>query len=788
MASLDDDFDKEFDLDSDFDSEDDLGIVPQDQFGENAPLSPEETLAIQQEAQRKFDEHQSKTQPLDAFFKHALPSATLGATDIIGGAAGAAGHAVGSLQETGELPSKQELLDTYYEAKGFTQEERDKALEDQPAASVAGMIGGGFATPIPGAALAKGAGKAAQFGAKVLPSMKGMEKAAKMDKLAKLMKSRGKLDEYTKLKKAQLGILAKESAKEGAKVGTAIGLTQGDAKLLEGEVAKTGEQALIGGAIGASASSLFSVGSKVTSDFISDFPIIKEMKSAFSRGMEGKGLGDEEVTNEIVKTANRFNKEFESRLKKHGAAIGEAKKMADDLGLTIDTKESLDKLSSVVNEIDSPTKKKQIKRVLAEIYDYIDDGAEQLKLQDKIEKQILKKRVANQSVGETARLKQQKKALKDAIEQGDVPVETKLSKSNIEEVIPGESGPSTIATRKDTILKDGVPVEKISTEDATPFLPTKPAQMVDIESGRPIVAYKDQGTGKISSVVGDAIDKIDSKDMTVKQADRLKNLLQDFSNLKTEGSDQLTSEVKQAITKASQSIGDQIKDASSKASPMVKLDSTKYSKLKSAMKELKMVLPKNTKMSMENRERFMQDKLHKFIVSPDTTMELKQIGNVVDDLAKVDQKLALEFSDEVQRLREVYQSQQRVSSDINSVQLKSIAGSVLSLANRASNILGQGVSAPFRAASSISKAVGTTLATRTTEIVKASPAQVQGLVSKIQSGGNKAHKMYLGPLQNALKSNPRTKQAIMFGLSQQAPFRDMVNEYSETEQEPDKKE
>ena len=775
---------KEFDnIDDSFldSNEEDLSFLDDDSgikedLAPAADLSPEEQESMRIAAQEQFDLENAETGKLDAFAQHAAPSATLGASDVLGGAAGAAGHLVGGLQE-GQAPSMQELLDTYYEAKKDTQARREQALDDQPGASVAGMITGGFASPIPGTLLAKG-GKAAQMAAKVLPSTKGLEKAAKVDKLAQLMKSRGKLDQYTKLKKAQLGMLAKESAIEGGKAGLVMGATQGDARLLEGEVGKTIEQSVIGTSIGAGAGLILGTGTKVTGDFISDFPVIKEIKSSFLRGMSGKGLGDEEVTSEIVGIANKFNKEFSAKLKKHGSAIGEAKKIADDLGITISTKSDLDKLSSVVNEIDSPTKKKQIKRVLAEIYDYIDDGAEQLKLQDKIEKQILKKRIDSQSVGEAARVKQQKKALKDAIQKGDLPYETESGMVGAGDVL-GEPGPAVASVRKDQIMKRGKMVDKLSAEDATPFMPTKPEAGADPTTGRQFAIYKDKGTGQISSVVGNAIEKIDTENMTVKQADRLKNLLQDFSNLRTEGSEALTSEVKQAVTKASQSIGDQIKDVVATTSPSAKLDSMKYSKMKSTLKELKMVLPKNVKMSANDRQRTLQDKLHKFIVSPDSTMELKQLSNVIDDLSKVDQKLALEFSDEVSRLREVYQSQQRVSSDLNSTQIKSIGGSVVSLANRISNTLGRVVSAPVRAAKSVAGTATKSLAKQTQRAVNASPKQIQSMVGKISQSGNKAYEIFARPLTKAASSTPKQKQAIMFGLMQQSGFRDMVDDLSE---------
>jgi hypothetical protein len=87
---------------------------------------------------------------------------TLGFRGEVAGLAGAAGYGVGKLG-MGELPSMEELLNTYREARGEEDLKAAKESDANPGSYMAGEIAGGFA--IPGVGAAKGVGNAMKVGA-----------------------------------------------------------------------------------------------------------------------------------------------------------------------------------------------------------------------------------------------------------------------------------------------------------------------------------------------------------------------------------------------------------------------------------------------------------------------------------------------------------------------------------------------------------------------------------------------------------------------------------------------
>jgi len=118
-------------------------------------------------------------------------------------------------------PSHKKL---YYEGVESAKELEAKAFEDQPGAAVAGMIGGGFLSPIPGSIIGR-AGKVGKLASKVLPSTKGLKRIGEAQKYAKSAEKLG-----LKAAKERFGALAtkeglKMATREGAKAGVLSGMS-----------------------------------------------------------------------------------------------------------------------------------------------------------------------------------------------------------------------------------------------------------------------------------------------------------------------------------------------------------------------------------------------------------------------------------------------------------------------------------------------------------------------------------------------------------------------------------
>lgn len=723
-----------------------------------------------QRAQEQFRQANLKTGKLSAAVQHAAPSLSLGVSDVIAGGAGAAGHALGALTEYGELPSKKELLETYYEAKKRTGKRREKAMEDQPAASVTGMVGGAFLTPIPGAGLAK-LGKVGKTISKVLPSMKGADKISKAGKLAEKARLVGDMGRYKTLKTMQQAAALKLAAREGVKAGAISGGTMGESKLLEGDTDGFIDDVVYGGVAGAGLGVGFTKGLQVSGAILKKIPGIQNAIDSFRYGSKGIDLNEAEVNHEINKAATKYIKEFDSRLSKLGINKQKSLEQLDELGITINGKSEIEQAKKIVSGIDSPTERKEAQKFLDILDDYLDEGKEYKKIHNQLQKKITKARYSD-PVGE-ARIKQQRSDLKEAIEKHKVPVESEdLGIVSSKDVLP--EGPEVSAVVKKDVLeiptKQGVTrVDQVKSQPLNEFKPSSIQRAVDPETGREVAMFQDAGKGKIHAIVGEETSILNAEKLTTTQANKLKNLMNRYSKLSKKG--EYPDEVKEAATKAATMINDKINGAGDKIGSDISELNRKMSNIMTAKERIGLSENNVTAIDKEDSLKAMA----KFVAGIGDNNPVSDKNLVIQRLRKSDPKLAEQLSAELDDLRRQYELMKPSEAMTPSNSVRALMGTVNGVWNKAWNTLGQTMSAPFRAVEKGRQATQRYLANKTLEFVEASPAQMQGLINKIKESGNRAYGIYAAPIQRALQSKTRTKQAILYGLYQQPAFREMVD-------------
>lgn len=257
--------------------------------------------------------------------------ASFGLTPIVAGLSGAAGEVVedigdvlgltedAKLREKGfeiedEYKGLQGLLDAYYAQRDRQIQQEQKAMEDQPVATLAGGVAGGVAT------------------------MGGLAKAP--TSIAKFLPKAESLKGLSAVQKAGV------AAREGAKAGALAGFGAGESKLAEGEVLEAlGETAATGagGALfGAGISGLGS-GLGATTKAIKDIPLIKNIQLGYTAGKKGIDIADDNQISEFVRsTTSDIRKEIAKRFK--GANKKALLQEADEIGIRVSAGETIEEV------------------------------------------------------------------------------------------------------------------------------------------------------------------------------------------------------------------------------------------------------------------------------------------------------------------------------------------------------------------------------------------------------------------------------------------------------------
>jgi hypothetical protein len=713
----------------------------------------------------------------ESVLQGATRGITLGASGQLAGAFEAGGRLVGltgvggpitdiSLSGEGPTLSGEELLKAYKEGRAGQREREGVAQEAHPGAFIAAELVGGVATPIPGAAIAK-MGKVGATVAKVLPSMKGVADITKTGKLAQKAKKLDDFRRYKILRDAQRAKSVALASREGLKFGAISSVAMGDASLLEGDVAGTIKEAVVGGTLGAAMGAGITGVGQVVKGVILKVPGIQNALDSFSFGVKGITL-DNDVTNQKIATAaGKFAKELNTKLMSLGSGKKAILQKIDEAGIKINTRDDLEKARRLVSSIDSKTEQADAAKFLNVLDDYLGDGVATKKAMDRLEKDLIKSGLRDPAA--EAQHKLQKQAIVNAVKASEVPEEVA---EGIVEGIPTIAPGVGAAFRKTG--------EKIAAAPVVRPNPSKIQRTIDPGSGREVLSSQDLTSGQIKAIVTDVPSSLNAESLSTEQAARLQGLLKRYSSIAKK--DNLPAEVTEAATQASVAIKDKLSGAAKEIKQPLDAVNKKLTSLLNVSEHLK--LRKMAKLETDKIGN--QQKLATFISGTSDNNPLSDKSVIMKQLRKVDPELANSINTEIMELRRLHQLSQPMEHVPESASFRALVGTASSLVNKVSNAIGVVAGAPVRGAKAVAKSVSkapskVSMADKSLDIIEASPETINSVVSQIQSGESAANKIFLEPLKKAANASERSRQAILFGLYQQPAFREMVDSLTKDE-------
>jgi hypothetical protein len=749
-----------------------------------APVEAQESLPAPVEALKEEPEIGAT----EAALRHGAASATLGLSDVVAGAAGAAGHAYGSVTEGRGLPSKEELLKTYYEAQKEEEKFRDKAIEQQPVASYGAMLAGGFATPIPGAGIAK-MGKVGAAIAKALPSYKGAKQIGKAGQMAKRAKMMGNLAAYYKYKRLQHSKSLKMALREGVKGGTIAGVAYGDSKPVEGivsgdidtlkqETKKAVWDAVEGGTLGAA----FSAGVILTGivpDVVRRAPILSDALDSFAYGVKGKYLSKPEVARQIELHAAKMMNDFKRRISPMIKQKDSLFKFLDSEGITLDTSADLIKAREAIHAKVPQSERKEYKLLLDIIDDYVDGGAANKKFKEKLVEKIRKFEISADHADNYAEKKAkelvEKQAFLKALKSKEqvIPGGSRTAKFSAKEVLKDDNVKDMKAAwRVDSLGDDTTSVQaKIIDKKAPKFQKTKDGNYVINEvttpEGKKVYYTVDENSGKIMVQEGTYPSYYDSKKLTHEQAKDLLGKLNQYSKIE-DGN--YPKEMKQAATDAAVAIQEKLRNPKTLIGQRLKEIDDTISKY--AIGEEVLVNKTFSNFKSESDIIKLQQKLASFIMGETDTNPLTVIKSLNKQIKEVDPEYAKQLHLELVDLRRKWQLARGEDAILRSTSYNSLIGPVSQYLNKLGNFAGQVTRTVALKPGAWTK---DQVAKTVNGLVKATPDQITGIIEKISGKPGAQH--FINQLKKAAEAkNPKSRYALLYPLTQQAAFKEMLRD------------
>lgn len=656
------------------------------------------------------------------------------------------------LKELGiQDPSKQlnnegEERGTFQEARMGQIEKENKAFEDQPAASIVGAI----AAPGVGMLkLAKHAPKLVKLASKsetvqkgllkILPSIENLEKIKKIEKTLDVHKQYGRVEKLKKAQKMIRGLQAQQALREGFKIGALTGLTKTENPASLEALENMGKYGLFAGLGG---KALVKTG-QTFSGLISRVPGIKTIMKSYSYGKSGDSLDVDSLDEGIFKTGKKFVEDVNGLLGKTGGKQNKVYELMDEAGITINTKQDLEKVRTLASTKLTPTEQKQAEKFFNMIDDYLVGGKEQRKVIKKIQDNINKRLRNAESSEDIARIKVEKQALNDML---------KMKKDivDVEEISEGATSAAEIGSKSDfeTYGKsykftdsDGKEIIKKYTADIKDFDPSKIHLEDDIESGRKILSYVDRNTGKNVSEIIEVPWTVDPAKMSFQESQLLIDKLRDFSYLAKQ--ENMPSFVKKLVT-------EQINELQNKMHVSAKDKGFNLANLRKKihnlnnLKEVKSGPKFKGKQVTSVEKSDAYSKVNEFIKKPASGGKIEQdeIQGFFGFLEKGSPDLYNKYRGNIEKLRELYSLAKPTEMLVEkSTSFKNLLGTIQGALNKGANVAGL------------------------------KRHQIGTLIDGITQSKNIELVPFLKPLQKAQNTTERTRQAIMYGLYSNPAFR-----------------
>jgi hypothetical protein len=644
--------------------------------------------------------------------------------EIVAGLSGAAGQAYGTLEQ-GKLPKLQELIDTYYEARGGQKAEKEAAFEQQPAASIIGGIGGGLITAplLGGAAVAQA------------PTAMG-----------------------------RIG----QAALTGAKFGAATGALQGEAKLTEGTqgIKQIGKEALAGAALGAGTGAALTgvvEGVKGAKNIVSEL-IPESVKARFEYGKRtGEMANVQKLDQNIRETSGKIFDNIKSKLKEYGIQKQDAIKLSEEMGERISLGEDV---NAVIDDLASKTLTESNKEVVDNFKNMLKSEylgkpnfesviqeaktkmsnlltkAEQKGTQATIkgEKELAKKVMASQGkLTDLDEVSGLPRAMKDVdLQTPDLTLAQQRAKLRTTELTP-----------------EGELVTRTSMLKSTPIDITPPKiggidYGVDEITNRPFAKFVDQSTGEVYTSLGDVIRKpnFDVNNLTFKQADDL--LPQLF---------QLTESDNQIVAQKAKQLYGALREKMGSFGGINEAKEGLEAIYKPIAKNLNVDVSELNSSNKFIREQAIADLEKKLIQSSEgSDVDQRVLGEALE-----------KYAPEAKKLMDNLKMFKEARSAVGGQGREGISktGFVTRGASVAGNIAGIGVS-KF-------KGLGKALLSK-------SPDQLQQIAQKMSQSNSKFAQTYAKPFLEAANSNLKSKEALLFTLTQQPGFKQAMLDIGEVEE------
>lgn len=646
--------------------------------------------------------------------------------EIVAGLSGAAGQAYGTIEQ-GKLPKLQELIDTYYEARAGQRAEKEAAFEQQPVASIVGGIGGGLIT----APLLGGAGVSAPA--------------------------------------KTIGGRMVQAAIPAAKFGAATGALQGEAKLADGVqgLKQLGKETLAGAVVGAGTGAALSgtvdvlKGAKNVATELIPEPV----KARYEYGKRtGEMANVQKLDQNIRETSEKIFDSVKDKLNEYGLQKKEAMKLAEEMGkrislgddvatiidelgtttLTETNKEAVDNFKNLLEReyLGKPSFKKVVEEAKTKISNLARES-EQKNLQATIkgEKELAKKVMSSQGkITDLDEASGLPRAMREVdLQTPDLTLSQQKARLKTTEITPeGE-----LISRTEGI--------KTSPTDVTPFKTGGIDVGIDEITNKPFAEFIDESTGKVYRSLGEAITKpdFDINRLTAKQADDLLPQLY-----------QLTESDNQIVAQKAKQLYGTLRTKLGEFGGISEAKEGLEAIYKPIAKNLNVDIAELNSPNKFIREQAIAD-LEKTLIKSSEGSEVDQrvLGEALEKYAPEAKKLM----DDLKIFREARAATGgQTRADISRSGLLTRTGAV------GGNIAGIGAGKL--------KGLGKSLLSK-------SPDQLQQLAQKMSQSNSKLAQTYAKPFVEAVNSNLRSREALLFTLTQQPGFKQAMLDIGEVEEE-----
>lgn len=711
----------------------------------------------------------------ESFLKGAQQGLTLGHSDELAGATGAALEGATSSPSEGQTKLDQ-ILQAYREYRDPERKQIALAEKQHPGMSFAGNLAGGAL--IPGGIF----GEEAQL-AKNLPLKDAVKE------------------------------ITKSGIKTGSKIGSIVGegtsdtdITNGEPGQLTNAVVDTAKGGLAGAALGPILP-LAGAGIKgLAKSTVNEFPTLAKSFDAFKKGLSGEKLTGGELEpamKELTSFSEEVGNVLTGRKTSAGKALEKSAKKYEELGGSI----NLDKVDELINRADnilkSPKVPEQYKAEVAKNKNYLEQlksGVRQEKLvqdyekvarinqqnqkrfadvQDKIALQNRNSEVVPKVAEE--QLKQQAAKIREQTGQDIqfnepqqiIDSATGKQVASMEETVP------SLDQESNNFINDATATLSPETQGIAEETPMKLVQnviptdarnikQITLPSGKKAVEFEIGETGRIKQLpLPEEMQSTPLKTVETREGGYGTNAsptdalrIKQYASRLGYTTDPDKIEAAKLMSSLASDLNNQLQ-----AAPGMSRASNEYSQISNLMSDTFKVAPDDSNEIITQKIADTFDKLTSGELAAKDRIKLQQFLNTVKDIPGVGDKILPKFQALSEKLPFLHYTAQEGFTVLGQVGGKTVS---------AANILGRSIKGAADTVAGVTAG--------TTEAISAMvPEDIKKLTIKLYATGGKTGKMLAAELAKLPDKDIRAKQALMFSIMQNPSYRKLLNSYGTTE-------